>query len=83
MILTWHLARRQAAQGLVTEKTQHVVFMSEVLDEQNASGSPELAQSVADVLVDGLQRFFGVEGQVTILGQVGGKLSVGLHSAFF
>ena len=83
MVLTRHLAWRQAAQGLVTEKTQHVIFMSEVLDEQNASGSPELAQRVADDLVDGLHRFFGVEGQVIILGHVGGKLSVGLHSAFF
>ena len=83
MVLTRHLAWRQAAQGVVTEKTRSVIFMSEVLDGQGVAGSMELTQRVADDLVDGLRRYFGVEGQVTVLGNVGGKLSVGLHSAFF
>lgn len=38
---------------------------------------------VAREFIDGLRRFWGVEGQASILGGEGGKLSVGSHSAFF
>ena len=61
---TRHLAWRQVAQGLVTEKTQNVIFMSEVFNEQNEPRSTELTRRVADDLVNGLRLFFGVEGQV-------------------
>lgn len=77
-VLTRGLAWRQARVGLVGEGTTNVIFMSEVLEE---GGEGELVASVAADFMDGLRRFWGVEGQVSILGNAEGKLSVGLHSA--
>ena len=81
-VLTRHLAWRQVAQGLVTEKTQNVIFMSEVFNEQNEPRSTELTRRVADDLVNGLRLFFGVEGQVIVLGHAVEKLSIKVHNAF-
>lgn len=79
-VLTRGLAWRQAKVGLVGEGTTNVIFMSEVLEE---GGEGELAASVAADFLDGLRTFWGVEGQVCILGAAEGKLSVGLNNAFF
>ncbi len=80
-VVTRALAWRQAEVGLVGAETRDVLFMSEVLEEEGGGGG--LAARVAEDFVDGLRRFWGVEGQACVLGQMDGKLSVGLHSAFF
>ena len=59
------------------EKTQNVILMSEVL------GEGELARTVAEELAGGLRQFFGVEGQVSVLGKTEGRLSIEVHSSFF
>ena len=84
MVLTRHLAWRQAAQALVTEKTQNVIFMSEVFNEQPGLKEPtELTNGVAKDFVDGLRDYFGVEAQAVVLGEGVGRLSVEVNSAFF
>jgi len=82
-VLTRHLAWRQAAQALVSEKTQNVIFMSEVFNEKNEPQPTALSRTVANDLVEGLRDFFGVEGHATILGNAIGNLSVEVHNAFF
>lgn len=79
VVLTRHLAWRQSAQALVTEDSTDVMFMSEVLNEGDVGSEPtELTRSVAKSLQDGLKEFFGVDGQVTVLGKSVGKLEVDL-----
>ncbi|KAL9599857.1 MAG: hypothetical protein Q9219_003551 [cf. Caloplaca sp. 3 TL-2023] len=70
-VLTRHLAWRQAAEGLVTEGTRDVVFMSEVFHEGDVGVGEEtaLTKSVGEDFVRGLRDFFGVEGKVTVLGE--------------
>ena len=82
-VLTRHLAWRQAAEGLVNEKTHSVVIVSEVLSDPQDQKSIKLAEEVADDFIDGLRRFFGVEGTATILGEPVNRLSVELNNAFF
>ena len=77
-VLTRHLAWRQAAQGLFTEKTQNIIIISEVFNEKDEPEPTELTRRVADDLVDGLRQYFGVEGQVTFLGHGIEKLNVTL-----
>ncbi len=79
-VLTRALAWRQAKVGLVGEGTNNVIFMSEVLEEGE---NGELAASVAKDFVDGLKKYWGVDGQVSILGNAEGKLSVEVNNAFF
>ena len=77
-VLTRHLAWRQAAQGLVTDRTRDVVFVSEVFNEQESDQPTELAEAVASELLDGLTEIFGTKGSGTILGKAIGKLSAEL-----
>ena len=83
MVLTRHLAWRQATQTLVTDKTRDVIFMSEVFNEEEASEPTELARNVAEDLVDGLREYFGVEAEASVLGDGIQKLRVHIHSAFY
>ena len=76
VVLTRHLAWRQALSGLVTSKTKDVIFVSEIFNEKEANEPTELARSVANDLVDGLDEFFGVKANATFLGLGLGKLSV-------
>ena len=82
-VLTRQLAWRQSREGLVTEKTENVLFMSEVIGDAKDAEATNLPQEVAQELIRGLQQFFGVEGQISILGMTEGKLSTEVHNAFF
>ena len=82
-VLTRHLAWRQAAEGLVTEKTENVIFMSEIFDVEMKNTPSELAKSVADDLVVGLKEFFGVEARATILGEGLGIRTMEVQNSFF
>lgn len=77
-VLTRYLAWRQAAQGLVTEQTRDVVFVSEVFHEEESDRPTELVEAVASELLDGLSEIFGIKGVVTILGIGLGKQSAEL-----
>jgi len=77
-VLTRGLAWRQARVGMVGGGTRDVVFMSEVFEE---GGGGPLAVRVAEDFVEGLGRFWGVEGHVCVLGQEVGRLSVVLRGA--
>ena len=68
-VLTRQLAWRQAREGLVTAGTKDVIFMSEVFGEGVEGTVSELAKGVADDLVDGLKRCFGVDARATVLGE--------------
>ncbi|KAL9614961.1 MAG: hypothetical protein Q9167_000603 [Letrouitia subvulpina] len=83
-VLTRHLAWRQAAEALITEKTKNVIFMSEIFNEEGPTATPtKLAASVADEFVHGLKDFFGVEGRVTFLGHGIGSWSAEVENSFF
>ncbi|KAL8916413.1 MAG: hypothetical protein Q9208_008534 [Pyrenodesmia sp. 3 TL-2023] len=86
-VLTRHLAWRQAVEGLVTEATKDVIFMSEVFHEDEGEatgGAPStLSAGVADELVGGLKRFFGADAKATVLGMGMGVESVDVENAFF
>lgn len=82
-VLTRHLAWRQAKEGLVKEETRNVFFMSEIFDEREATAPTRLAKQVAEELVQGLGKFFGVESEVTILGQGIGTLEADVENAFY
>ena len=80
-VLTRQLAWLQAKQGLVTETTESVIFMSEVFGDEVRDTPSELAKNVADDLVAGLKDFFGVEGRATILGEGLGMRDVRVENA--
>ncbi|KAL8941029.1 MAG: hypothetical protein Q9216_002475 [Gyalolechia sp. 2 TL-2023] len=83
-VLTRHLAWRQAAEGLVTEATRNVIFMSEVFNgDEDMTGPTKLTKSVADEFVNGLKEFFGVEARATILGERLSRWTVEVENAFF
>ncbi|KAL9586792.1 MAG: hypothetical protein Q9212_000678 [Teloschistes hypoglaucus] len=83
-VLTRHLAWRQAAEALVTEKTKNVILMSEVFNEDAATATPtKLTTSVADEFVRGLKDFFGVEAKATVLGEASGERTTEVENAFF
>lgn len=80
-VLTRQLAWRQAEEGLVSQKTENVIFMSEVFGDEVRDTPNELAKNVADDLVGGLKDFFGVEGRTTILGEGLGVRDVRVENA--
>lgn len=82
-VLTRHLAWRQALEGLVTEETKDVVFMSEVFNEEDCKKVTPLTKSVADDFVNGLKNFFGVEAQAVILGEGLDLRSLEVENVFF
>ncbi len=82
-VLTRHLAWRQAKEGLVKDETRNVFFMSEIFEENEATEPTDLAKQVAEELVQGLKKFFGVESQARILGQGTGILEVDVENAFY
>ncbi|KAI4095880.1 MAG: hypothetical protein LQ339_007118 [Xanthoria mediterranea] len=83
-VLTRHLAWRQAAEGMVTEGTRDVIFMSEVFSGDEDTATPtRLAASIVEDLVNGLKLFFGVEARATVLGEGMGVRTVEVENAFF
>ena len=80
-VLTRQIAWRQAAQRLVTEKLQIVIFMSEVLNKKYESQSTEMTRNVADDIVGGLRQ--SSASKDAILGYAVGKLSVEVLNAVF
>lgn len=77
-VLTRHLAWRQSRQALVTETSTNVVFVSEVLNEDEVEAPSELARAVAATLQKGLKDLFHVDTRVDFLGKSLGKLEVEL-----
>lgn len=78
-VLTRHLAWRQSAQALVTDKSKDVMFMSEVFNEGGVETEPsELTKSVASSLQNGLKDLFNVDSSVEYLGLSLGKLDADL-----
>ena len=69
IVLTRQLAWRQAAQGLVTENTQDVLFMSEVLYPKKNDDDvvSDLAEAVRKDLTEGLKDYFGVENPSSVI----------------
>lgn len=79
-VLTRHLAWRQSRQALVTDDSDEVMFMSEVLNEGAVGTEPtELSRAVANSLQEGLREFFGVESKVAYLGKSLGELQTTLE----
>ncbi|KAJ5766241.1 uncharacterized protein N7511_003857 [Penicillium nucicola] len=79
IVLTRHMAWRQSKHALVTEDSDEVMFMSEVINAGGVGAEPtDLSRAIAKSLQDGLRDFFGVESRVIFLGRGLGQLEVEL-----